>query len=167
MIICGADPGLGGALAVYNSDVNTIVDMMDIPTDAAVIGGKTRRRLDEEKLLNETRNLMTRTGCRVAIVEDVQGYGKQSASAAFQFGFVAGQINMALRGAGIIRLERRTPAVWKLRMEVPLEAPAIVALAKRHFPNCDALWHGPRGGLMHDRAEAALLAKYGALVVFR
>jgi hypothetical protein len=167
MIVAGADPGLSGAVVVYDSDTNTIVGLMDVPTNTAVIGGKKRQRLDENALLNDARRLMVRTGCKVAIVEDVQGYGKQAAGAAFQFGFVAGQINMALRAAGIIRLERRTPAAWKLRMEVPLDAPAIVALAKRHFPGCDAMWHGPRGGLMHDRAEAALLAKYGATVVFR
>lgn len=165
MIVAGIDPGLSGALAIINTERRTL-DVFDIPTVEEIIAGKKRRRLDESRLLILFQLQFSVHGCKRAVIEGVQGYKDQSASASFQFGYVVGMIKMSAMATGA-RVETANAAVWKLQMQVPVDKEGILACVQRHFPGRDHLWRGPRGGILDGRCEAALLAKYGAERIFR
>jgi len=78
-----------------------------------------------------------------------------------QFGEVFGRI-MALAEAAAPFVDGPAPSVWKLREKVPLDPEAIVKKAETEFPGFAHMFYGPKGGPLHDRAEAAFLARYAA-----
>jgi hypothetical protein len=167
VIVCGIDPGLTGAFALYDSERKAVVNMLDVPTEKVTISGSKRTRLLEDELWIGALNFLRDADCRLGIIEGVQGYKDQSASAAFQFGYVVGSVKMAVRPY-LNRLETAGSAVWKVQFQVPTDDKGILACAQHHFPSTpDSVWTGPRGGVKHDRCEAALLAKYGAERIFR
>lgn len=162
LLVAGIDPGLTGAIAIYNRDADMLVSIGDIPTVKVKIGAASRNRLDVPKLRAHLAMLRDMFDVQLICVEKVQGYGgkDQSASAAFQFGEVFGRI-MTL-AEEIAPVEAPAPAVWKLREKIPLDAEAIVKKAEAEFPYLAALFRGPKKGPLHDRAEAAFLARYAA-----
>lgn len=167
MIVCGIDPGLTGALALYDTMSQRIAAWMDVPTEKVTISGSKRTRLLEDDLWIGALNLLRAADCKLGVIEGVQGYKDQSASASFQFGYVVGSVKMAVRPY-LTRLETANSAVWKIQFQVPTDDKGILACARHHFPTApDSYWMGPRGGVKHDRCEAALLAKYGAERIFR
>lgn len=165
MSVIGVDPGLNGALAYYNAKHNSLV-VWDMPTWNMQVGRKVRKRVDAVELIRilETTHLF---GIDLMVMEAVGGRPRQSASGGFQFGYVVGLVYMAaimLR----IPIDTVTPQVWKRFMKVPGKAmmdkeanAAIVARADELMPDHRDKWRGKMGGLRVDRAEAALLAKFG------
>ena len=65
-----------------------------------------------------------------------------------------------------IIIETVTPMTWKAYMRVPgktkADDSAIMARADELFPEDRHLFRGPQGGKKLDRAEAAMIARYGA-----
>jgi crossover junction endodeoxyribonuclease RuvC len=160
LLIAGIDPGLTGAVAIYDRDADKLIGVWDIPTVKELISGRQRRRLDMAKL-RELFDLVAMFGVALIGIEKVQGWGgeDQSASAAFQFGYVFAKIESeAERIAPVVNAR---PDLWKMREKVPNDSAAIVKMAIEAFPGVDR-FYGSKGGLLHDRAEAALLARYFA-----
>ena len=55
------------------------------------------------------------------------------------------------------------PAAWKKSLRIPADKRAAVARATQLLPTLGGLFKGPRGGVFDGRAEAALIALYGAM----
>lgn len=158
MIVIGIDPGLNGALCLFAPE-HGIIELTDMPVFKVAVGGKLRARLD----LAGLRDLLDgwrAWGPACVVVEDVGARPGQSGM--FTFGYVQGAIEATCMCHGL-HVERVTPKVWKKALRVGTAVDEIIQRADWFFQGDAHHWRGPKGGKMHDRAEAALLAKYGSL----
>jgi crossover junction endodeoxyribonuclease RuvC len=162
MFIIGFDPGVAGALAALELRPEIKLQVLDMPTHKLRIGKTERARTDLHSLWLHVQALAA-GGPALAIVEDVNGYGGkgQSASGAFVFGHAAGAVE-ALIVAASIPLHKVPPATWKRALSIPADKDAARRAASRLFPAFSHLWSRVKDD---GRAEAALLAWYGALHV--
>lgn len=163
-LILGVDPGANGAFAVYNTDTRRIVSIDDMPSWFQSVGKKKRKRVDALALADmfDTYELM---GVELVVMEAVGGRPGQSASAGFVFGYGVGLIYMAALYSRIV-IETVPPSTWKKLLNVPGKAQGgdddIMNRADELFPQDRHLFRGDRGGKKIDRAEAAMMAKFGA-----
>lgn len=163
-LILGVDPGASGAFAVFDNVTQRLVSIDDMPVWYQTIGKKKRKRVDALAMADmfDTYELM---GVELVVMEAVGGRPRQSASAAFVFGYGVGLIYMAALYSRIV-IETVPPASWKKIMNVPGKQNGsdddIINRADELFPHDRALWRGERGGKKVDRAEAAMMAKFGA-----
>lgn len=155
---------------MYDTDSSRIVDIQDMPIWYQIIGKKKRPRIDVVELAERFDNYANIMGVGLMVIEAVGGRPKQGAGAGFVFGFGVGIIH-AIAVTSLIPLETVPPAGWKKLMNVPGKAKAddsaILARADELFPLDRHLFRGPKGGKMIDRAEAAMLAKFGGDFVLR
>lgn len=174
MITIGVDPGSGGALAVYDANTRKVLHIEDMPIFNMTINKKTRKRIDCVSLL-EFLSSWQMAGCQLVMIEAVGGRPRQSASAAFVFGYGVGLI-YALCVALRLPIETVPPQTWKRVLRVPGKAEKadkktrefeamIVNRADELMPDARHMFRGVklhRGKdvLKVDRAEAAMLAKY-------
>lgn len=164
----GIDPGIHGALAIYDGEAGRFVSIEDMPIWHMVVGKKTRARIDAVALVEKLEWAKT-LGVELVVMEAVGGRPMQSASAGFVFGYTVGLIYMGCVNARLA-VDTPVPATWKRLMHVPGKkglshkdsAGAIVGRADELCPDDRGLWRGVRGGISLDRAEAALLAMFGA-----
>ena len=153
--ILGIDPGMGGALALYDHPTMPITWDMPVSLDGGI---------DAVKLAKITASLAKNCPGITAVVERVSSMPRQAG--AFAFGLSTGIIHGCLASAGI-PFELVSPSVWKAKMgltKFPGETYAenktrARALATQLFP---AL--APQFKRVKDdgRAEALLLAVYRA-----
>lgn len=163
-LILGIDPGNNGAFAVYDTDSRALVgDVIDMPVWFQTVGKRKRKRVDTLAIADmfDTYVMM---GVGLIVMESVGGRGGQSAVGAFTFGYGVGVVYMAAFYSGI-PMDSATPNEWKAQMNVPGKAKAddsaILQRADELFPADRHKFRGERGGKRIDRAEAAMLAKYG------
>lgn len=155
MIVLGVDVGLTGAVAaVHNGHQPRVVD---IPT---VECGKTRR-IDGRALILLLRELVPADGAAMAFIEDIHaGMGPGSvarSSIARSRGAVESVLDVARIGCTPVHT-----ATWKrwlglLKAEKAASRQKALAL----YP---CLAHDLRLAKHHNRAEAVLIAHYGARV---
>lgn len=163
-LILGVDPGASGAFAVYDNIAQRIISIEDMPVWYQTVGKKKRKRVDALALADmfDTYEMM---GVELVVMEAVGGRPRQSASAAFVFGYGVGLIYMAALYSKIV-IETVPPAAWKKLLNVPGKQNGsdddILARADELFPHDRHLWRGERGGKKVDRAEASMLARFGA-----
>ena len=156
----GADPGMGGALALYLPPVDELAAEMyveDMP--AHVIDGK--RRMDLWALARLLAGWMSQYEIRGATVERVHSMPGQGVASSFAFGFSAGALQQAVASAGI-PITLVSPGTWKAiyglrggRENKDMSR----AKASQMFPGAAHLWARKKD---EGRAEAALLAHYGS-----
>lgn len=162
MAVVGVDPGLNGAMALYDKTLG-VVDVQDMPTFMATVNKKKRQRVDGVALLEYFRWAKD-MGAELAVIEQVGGRPKQSASGAFVFGYTVGLVMMACT-ATRLPVETVTPVAWKKLLRVPggkdADDNAIMQRADDMMPDFTHMWRGKQGGRKLDRAEAAMLAYYG------
>jgi len=141
----------------------------DMPTWNQQVGRTTRLRVDAYKL-SEIVDTFRMMGATLAVLEEVQGYGKQPGHHMFEFGKGVGFVYMALM-YNSLAIEEIPAATWKRLMSVPgknkADDSAILQRAYELFPEDRQLFTGPRGGKMVDRAEAAMLARFGSEFVLK
>lgn len=170
MSVIGVDPGLSGAMARLDYTTGAL-DIQDMPTWNMVVAKKTRTRVDANDLIDyfELQKMM---GAELVLIEAVGGRPKQSASAAFVFGYTVGLIYMACISVRL-PIETVPPQVWKKVLGLPGKKEKqgktskeqnglIIQRADELMPEYRNLWRGPQGGYKLDRAEAAMLAYYAA-----
>lgn len=161
-LVVGVDPGSRGALAIYCSESRRLVDVSDMPTWQQLVGKNTRARVDI-LALSELFDGYDLLGVKLTMIEEVGGRAKQGNM--FAFGYGVGLLYAAAFFSGI-PFETVPPATWKQRMRVPgkskADDSAIMAKANEMFPLDRDKFRGPKGGKRVDRAEAAMIAKYGA-----
>ena len=158
MLIGGIDPGLDGAFAVYEVDAGTLL-IWDMPTYEKLVNRRARRRLDLVAIhkLFET---LAMIGVDVIWIEDVAGRGNQTGGAQLSYG--VGMLH-AFCVAQRLRYETIAPGAWKARLLAPAGKEGSTQRAEVLFPKQRALFRGPQGGKLDGRAEAAMIAFYGAM----
>ena len=157
----GIDPGKTGAIAIYGPDCLMAFDM---PTHLVQVGNSRRERVDPLGVRDLLDGLNQMYWPEMAVIEAVGGRPRQGAAAAFTFGWSAAVPYCGCLWLGI-RVEAVTPGQWKKWMKVPGKANESTSVMKRAmelFPADYDQFKGPKGGARVDRAEAAMLAKFGA-----
>jgi crossover junction endodeoxyribonuclease RuvC len=158
MRVMGIDPGVTGALAVVQraaDGVLTIECVHDLPTVTELTSsGKARRRVDPVALAG----IIHAVGpCDRVIVERLLAPPGIASITAYSLGATAATIATVLAFAGITH-KIIAASVWKRAMECP----AHKEQARKH---AIALFGHDRFAPRqkdHNRAEAALIAAYGA-----
>jgi hypothetical protein len=175
-LVLGIDPGLHGALALYNTDVKCVTNTWDVPTYNTTINRKERVRV-HAAAVSDMAAMFKMMGVTLAVIESVGGLPRQSASGAFVFGYATGLVYMALV-CNKIPVDSISAPIWKKTMRVPgkgFSSPQtdrtinqiIIQRADEMMPDAGHLWRGAQGGLKVGRAEAAMIAKYGADYLLR
>jgi len=156
MILIGIDPGVSGAVAVYDEETLELADVFDVP--AATVGGKNR--IDAYAFADKVSDFGSRV--RRVTIERVGSMPKQGVSSSFAFGCSYG-IAIGIVAALGYPIEYVTPMKWKSRMGIPIgsDKQASRARASQVFGGEAGAKFWPNKG-HHGRAEAALLALYGA-----
>lgn len=156
MILCGIDPGNNGALAFLDVQNNTI-RLIDMPT-LEFETTKVRVKIDEYAIVA----ILQQYSLHHIYMEEVYSSPQMGVTSAFNFGEGKGKIE-GISAALQIPMTQVKPARWKKDMRVPADKRAAVQRASQLIPGAAPHFKGPRGGLLDGRAEAAILALYGAL----
>ncbi len=153
-MILGIDPGISGALATWDGESLTVVDM---PTYERPAGARNtmRRFIDEPALVRWIHDHALLADALV--LEQVGGRPGQSGHSAFVFGRGVGVIMGAALLMGL-KVEEVHPARWKGALSVPSDKSGARARASELMPAWCNLWRRARDD---GRAEASLIAYYG------
>lgn len=146
--IMGVDPGLSGAMAFYFPSHPELIAAEDVP----VAGGE----IDVATLAQRVRQMAPTS----AMIEHVGAMPGQGVSSTFRFGVVFGAIRGVVSALGIPTC-LVAPTRWKKHFRLSRDKDEARALALRLWPTSE---HFSRKK-DHGRAEAALLARYGAEVI--
>ena len=162
----GADPGMGGALAlIYEDGREEEVEVHDMP--ALEIDGK--RRMDFWKLAGLLGTWASLYDVKAVAVEKVHamplraagGAIRQSPNGLFEFGFAAGALQQAVASAGL-PMVLIPAATWKAGYGLRggrENKDMSRQKASQLFPGHVHLWARKKDD---GRAEAVLLAHYGS-----
>lgn len=156
MLVCGVDPGNNGALAFLDTDDCT-VRILDMPTFEFETN-KKRVTIDEFGIVA----YMQQYTPDHIYLEEVFASPQMGVVSSFNFGEGKGKIE-GIAAALQIPMTQVKPTRWKKDMRVPADKRAAIQRASQLIPGAAPCFKGPRGGLLDGRAEAALLALYGAL----
>jgi crossover junction endodeoxyribonuclease RuvC len=152
MRVLGVDPGAGGALAMYDTDLEALV-IADMPTMPVRTGKTTRRQISEGVLVATLRNWQPHE----AYLERVHSMPGQGVTSAFTFGQSYGLIRGILTGL-TIPWHLVTPQEWKRYFRLGPDKREARLIAARLLPaNASSFARVKDDG----RAEAALLALFG------
>lgn len=170
-LVAGVDPGASGAVAVYDTATRSVVSVEDMPFWYQAVGKKQRKRIDPLALAELFEGLQV-LGVDLVVMEAVGGRPRQGASAAFAFGYGVGLIYSCCMYNKLM-IETVPPGKWKKFLNVPGKAGgkdnaakkeahgSIINRANELFPHSRHLFSTQRGAYRMDRAEAAMLAKFG------
>lgn len=149
----GIDPGLSGAIAVYDPEAQT-VECFDMP----IYDIKGKKHVD----LYGIARIVDAFHLRIkgAVIEEVGAMPGQGVSSMFKFGFSAGAVQGVV-AANFIPSRTVRPAIWKKAVGLPHGATkdASRKLASQIFPQSSHLWARVKDD---GRAEATLLAIFGS-----
>lgn len=149
--ILGVDPGISGAVAFYWPHAPDRVVAEDFPTVAG--------RIDAITLTGRIRQLRP----ELAILEAVGAMPGQGVSSTFKFGVAYGTA-LGILASLCIPVRFVSPTVWKKHWRLDRDKEKSRALAIQLFPTCAGHFARKKD---HNRAEAALIARYGAEVICR
>lgn len=148
----GADPGLTGAVVIWNPEADQL-RVFDMP----VIEGQGKKG---QRVVNpfELSRLIRPYAGRIAgsVVEQVGSRPGQAVGAIFSFGDSFGALRGAMAGLGL-PLEYVKPELWKRAMGVTSDKSTSLAMATELLPRHANNWTRKKDD---GRAEAALLAVY-------
>lgn len=162
MMFIGIDPGVSGAMALLDTEDNTL-KIVQFPTyTIANSSGKNRNHLDHSQLADILHNLTTsgrQAGRPIRVViEQVNAMPGQGVVSTFTFGKAYGTLIGLVAGARLpLTLVR--PNEWKKEMRLTNDKDDSRRRASDILPDCAKLW--PLKG-DHNKAEATLLALYAA-----
>ena len=154
MIYIGIDPGLSGAIAVFDTEKGHL-SVVDMPVVEVVRNKKTKRELSPAMLAGILR--MTGKPCS-AVVERVGAMPGQGVSSVFSFGRSLGTIEGAL-SALEIPMTLVPPQQWQKAAGVRGGKDGSRQRAAELFPNYASLFARKKDD---GRADAACLAWYAA-----
>jgi hypothetical protein len=141
--ILGVDPGITGGIAFLYPSGEIFAD--DIPTAG---GG-----VDVDTLVRRVREMQP----AFAIIERANAMPKQGVSSTFKYGVAYGALRTVVALCNIpYRLV--TPGKWKAHFHLDADKEKSRALAIQFWPGCGYFALKKH----HGRAEAALIARYGA-----
>jgi crossover junction endodeoxyribonuclease RuvC len=151
----GIDPGLAGGLAVVEAvdgAAPTILDCRDIPT----LGSGAKTRIDVLAI----RDFINEHKPALALIERAGVMPKAGNASGFKYGRAVGMLEAAIALCAI-PIEVVEPSTWKRFWRLPgKDKERARQLALEKFPAAHASLVHKKD---HEKAEAALLALYGAL----
>jgi hypothetical protein len=150
LCVMGIDPGLSGAIAWYFPDDPHLITAEDMPV--------VDKNIDPAALARRVKQMNP----DVAIIELVGAMPKQGLSSTFKFGCGYGMVQGVVAACGV-PVALVTPAKWKRHYGLSSDKEQSRAAAIKLWPQLDRFERKKDA----DRAEAALLAKYGAEVILR
>ena len=151
----GIDPGLHGAIAMFDSYTCVLV-VHDMPTVPVRVNGKRRNELDMSVLAD----ILSEWPLNVtAVVERVHSMPAQGVASSFSFGLVYGAIRQAL-ACGQVPTRLVTPQVWKKYFGLGSGKDEARRMAARMFPEQEKLFARKKDD---GRAESSLIAMYGSV----
>lgn len=159
-IIAGIDPGNKGAIAFLDPE-NATLEILDMPTFEYAT---TRNRVKTDPY--GISYAISQFDISDAFVEEVNSSPQMGVVSAFSFGESKGMI-LGVLAALQVPTTPTKPTQWKKAMRVPADKRATVQRASQLFPAIAHLFKGPRGGIIDGRAEATLIALYGAIELGR
>lgn len=148
--IMGVDPGLSGAVAFYFPADPSRVAVEDMP----LADGDVSAAILAEKIVNFQPSL--------AVIEIVGAMPKQGVVSMFRFGRADGTVR-GIVGALAIPAQYVTPTKWKRHYSLSADKEEARARALQLFPACAQHFSRKK---YHGRAEAALIARYGAEMLY-
>lgn len=151
-LILGIDPGLSGALAYFNYQLNEIHSLHDMPIHEI----KGKRHLDYYALTRLIKTYSPSTA--FAVIEDVSAMPGQGVTSMFRFGQAFGVAQGAVAAAEIPMTFVR-PSVWKSAMNLSHDKDDSRRKASHLFPKDIEKWARKKDD---GRAEALLLAVFAA-----
>ena len=152
----GIDPGIHGALAfiVIAEDGPRVADAIDLPT----IGTKAKERVN----VHAVQEWILQHGPFHAFIERGQAMPRQGASSGYKFGRAVGAIEATVALCNV-PLEIVEPSVWKRALRLKgKDKEGSRQKALELFPHAQHLLARKKD---HQRAEAMLIALYGARTV--
>jgi hypothetical protein len=161
-LILGIDPGANGALALFAPESGELIWVKDMPNKRMQLStGKITYKVDFDALYEIFEILKTNEinlNYTITVhIEKVQAYGKQSAPAAFNFGYAAA-IPYALARAFNFEVKFVHPAVWKRAIGLQASAKDEAReLAIKLFPTFKEQLRLKK---YVDRADAILIASH-------
>lgn len=158
MRVIGVDPGISGALAVY--DTVGASDVIDLP----IIGEGPSEMLDAKIILRQILvwcpDLIILERAQAMPPRDKDGNQRAAGAASvFKFGKGFGQIIGAVQISGV-PWSLVAPVTWKKFFKLSKEKERSRQLALQKFPE---LHDKMKFKYHHQRAEALLIAMYGAI----
>jgi crossover junction endodeoxyribonuclease RuvC len=152
MNIVGIDPGLSGAIAQWDGESLTL---LEIPTFKSTGRGRevdwsTLNQQWDDNFFWADHVFLERVGTRPG----------EGISSAFKFGLVFGGLR-GMIAAKLVPLTLVTPTTWKKSYGLRASKEAAVIRASELFPSSATAFRGPRGGIKDGVAEAALISRFG------
>jgi len=155
MRILGLDPGMSGGAAIYAPLASKESGLRWQVTDIPTVGEKTARRVNAP----EFRDFVSRFDPQFAFIELATVMPKQGIASSGRYMRAVGALE-AIVGALNIPITFVTPQTWKKFHRLKgSDKEQSRALAVQKFPEAAALL---ARRLDHGRAEAMLIAAYGA-----
>lgn len=158
--ILGIDPGLSGALAILHPE-SARIRIVDMPLFEFTTT-RVRKKTDQYAIVRE----IVQQDLAHVYIEEVAASPQMGVVSAFSFGEGFGILKGACAALNL-PLTPVKPKDWKKQMRVPADKRAAVHRASQLFPGVAHLFKGPRGGVFDGRAEAALIALFGAMELGR
>lgn len=161
----GIDPGVNGALAVYDAANKRIAHIQAMPTMKISKGKGARNVVDLPRLLEVLRGFAYFYDPQITVLEAVGPRHGDGAVGSFTFGEGYGLLRAGIACIFCCRHEPIQPQTWKRHMMVGTLDGDIMKRADQFFPGQSELWRGPKGGFLDGIAEASMLALYGEWVL--
>lgn len=144
--ICGIDCGQSGAVSFYFPAYPDRISVSDMPL--------VDKRIDVASLAARIKQMAP----DIAIVESVNAFPGQGVSSSFRFGVAFGEV-LGILGALQVPVHLVSAVRWKKHFRLDSDKEKSRAEALRTWPSRHELFAKK---CHHNRAESALIAKFGA-----
>lgn len=157
-LILGVDPGISGAMALYEPRLDELTMLVDMPTHKVQINQVPKPVQNTWEIARFID--MHASTIKLAMIEEPHAMPMQGVSSSFTFGRALGEV-VGVIVANFIRVEFIRPAKWKRAMGLTHDKDHSRRAAAARWPQHSDLFSRKRDD---GRAEAALLALYGSKV---
>lgn len=147
--VMGIDPGLGGAIALWDNDIDAL-RVWDMPVHVIRVGQSEKRVLNEAQLAD----IIREAGPDRAVCEWVHAMPGQGVTSVFSFGAAFGIARGVLAGLRV-PVTYVTPQSWQKAMRVPAGKDGSRQRATQMFPAYAHLFLRKKDD---GRSDAALIA---------
>jgi len=154
--ILGIDPGLSGAVSLFDITLKKPLELYDIPTITSQNSDK--RTIDIPKLSIYISSMVKNYSILCACIEKVHAMPDQGVVSMFNFGMGYG-ILLGLLTANGLKIVEIAPSAWKAGLNLSSDKRESLALVKKLYPS-----HAESFKRIKDngRAEALLIAHFAA-----
>lgn len=157
-LILGVDPGMSGAMALFDPVKNELVTLADMPTHKITVNLSPRTVQDPwgiARFIDVHSSVI-----KMAVIEEPHAMPQQGVTSAFSFGRALGEV-VGVVIANFVRVEFVRPAKWKRVLGLSHDKDHSRRAASARWPQHADLFSRSKDD---GRAEAALLAYYGTKI---